>query len=309
MVSSVSINNQPADYNKYTTDRQRAKAEKFVNKDEYQVSRMANKQYNKKYQAGDKNFSRNVNRTINSLPLIAATSGLLMKKGVPASLRTGAYWGIALLSAKAVGAINDKAVKSSPKLKKAEKKNPGLTLLGGFAASLGAMYGANTLFDKAVDSPKAQKTAKNVVRGIKEKAKGIKNPFSETVKEISGKIAGLKSKIKVPDVIKNSAEKIANSHQAKAAAKTVKSVVQRAVKYAPTLVVLGSIGAVVGKTISSANKYSNIKSNIKEAQFNTAKDLMNIYSEENAVLKDDNNNKEFELNTIKSVLAEETADA
>ena len=43
--------------------------------------------------------------------------------------------------------------------------------------------------------------------------------------------------------------------------------------------------SLVAKSVSSANKFGEIKSNIKNAQLETAKGLVNAYSQENEELK------------------------
>ena len=308
MTTGMSVNNQPAQFNNYKTDRQKAKAQKFINASERDVSKMASKQYNKKYKAEDKKFAKNMGMAMNSVPLIAVASGLLSKKGTAASLRQGAEWGLALLAPKTIDKINNKAVKSSPKLKQAEKNHSGLTFLTTITASVGAFLGASALLDKGLKNPKVKDFGENVAKGAKETFKGLKNPVKLSP-EMSKKLNNITSKIKVPEFAKPTIKKLRNSETAGKIAQGTMKLGKKLVKNAPVIAVLGIGAALVGRSVSDAGKYAGIRQNIKNAQLDKARELIGAYSEENNALKEENAEMTAELNELKHTSNDETVDA
>ena len=81
---------------------------------------------------------------------------------------------------------------------------------------------------------------------------------------------------------------VSESSIAKNLASVAKSSGRYIAKNEPALLVFGTMGALVAKGVSEAKKMSAIKSEIKDAQFETAKTLMNTYSSENRALKQEN---------------------
>ena len=287
----TTISNVNQQYNRFETDKQRASAKRFINADDAKLNKMAHNTYNFNERANDKKFSRNVSIAVNSLPLIAVASGLASKKGAAAVIKDGAYWGIALLAPKAINAVNNKLVNVSSKVKNAERKNAGTSYMAQVAASIGAYFGATALFNKVIEKPKVKEFGKNMIGKVSEFAsnakqtiKNMKSPINLSP-EAGAKLAELKAKVKVPEFAKPAIENLKNSETLKTALTTSKNIAKKAIKNAPILTVLGIGAALVAKSVSSANKFGEIKSNIKNAQLETAKGLVNAYSQENEELK------------------------
>lgn len=302
MTRISSMNQQ---YNRFETDTQRESAKKFVNANDKDVSKMASRQYSQKYHNDDKKFSRNISLAINSLPLIAVASGLASKKGAAASIKDGAYWGIALLAPKVINKANHALTKNSSKIENAEKKNSGMSYMTQVAASIGAYFGATALFNKAIEQPKVKEFGKNIINKATDFAKNIKNPIKLSP-EAGAKLAELKNNIKVPEFAKPAIETLKNSETLKTVLNTSKGIAKKAIKNAPVLTVLGIGAALIAKSASSANKFAGIKSDIKNAQLETAKGLVNTYSEENEDLKAEK--EEHLADNIDDTINDNTAD-
>lgn len=270
-------------------DVQRAKAEKFVNASDNTINRLARKNYNKLYREEDKKFDKHVSTTLKTLPFVAVASGLAMGKGKKGALMSGLSWGMALVAPSLVAGAN-KAFVKNPKVAKAEKEHPITALTANVVASIGAYMGLTSLADKVLTTPK------NIEAG-----KAMFGKASDALKVVAEKVAPLAEKVKMPEFAKNAISKVKVPESVKTAVKTaVESPVAKSVgsfakdlgkglvKNAPTLIVLGTMGALIGKGVADARKYSGIKAEIKDAQFNTAKNLVNAYSAENAELKAEN---------------------
>jgi len=284
-----------------STDNRYAHAEKFVNASDKTISRMASRQYNRKYSADDKKFSKRAGFAMNSIPVLAVAAGLAAGKGSAASLKQGVEWGLALLAPKAVDAINNKVVKSSPKIKSAEKHHPAAAFLGEAVASVGAFFGASALMNKAADSPKVAKVGGKIISNMQNKLKPaadkvIKSKFVRN--KVLDAVAGFElAKSYIPDSVKNAAKSVAESPVMNKIGNVTKRITKSALKNAPVLTVAGVGVALIANSLSQANKYSSIKSDIKTAQFNTAKELVNAYSEENKALREENAVKNEALET------------
>ena len=172
------------------------------------------------------------------------------------------------------------------------------------AASIGAYFGATALFNKVIEKPKVKEFGKNMIGKVSEFAsnakqtiKNMKSPINLSP-EAGAKLAELKAK----DLVENNYfshesptlgtpfemlnnNNLKNSETLKTALTTSKNIAKKAIKNAPILTVLGIGAALVAKSVSSANKFGEIKSNIKNAQLETAKGLVNAYSQENEELK------------------------
>lgn len=268
-------------------DIQRAKAEKFVNASDSTINRLARKNYNKLYSEENKKFDKRVVTTLNTLPFIAVASGLAMGKGKKGSLMSGLSWSMALLAPSLVASAN-KAFVKNPKVAEAERKHPVTTLAANVAASVGAFMGLTSLADKALAHPKVAKGLNNLSNNASEAFGALKGQAQTLLKKtkISGAVTGLmmKADMATPKVVKDAL----NSPVAKGVGEFARNLGKGLVKNAPTLVVLGTVGALIGKGMADAKKYSGIKADIKDAQFNTAKNLVNAYSAENKELKVEN---------------------
>lgn len=267
----------------------RAKAEKFVNASDKTVDRLARRNYNKLYREDNKKFDKQVVTTLNTLPFVAVASGLAAGKGKKGALMSGLSWGMALLAPSLVAGAN-KAFVKNPKVAKAEKEHPMATLTASIVTSVGAYMGLTSLADKAMVHPK-----------VAELGNKVAGKAGEAMTAISKKVAPLAEKVKMPEFAKNAISKIkvpkfakkgmeylAKNPVAQEVAGFAKNLGKGIAKNAPTLVVFGTMGAMLANSIASAKKYSGIKAEIKDAQFNTAKNLVNAYSAENAELKAEN---------------------
>lgn len=271
------------------TDIQRAKAEKFVNASDKTINRLARRTYNRMYGEENKKFDKRVGTTLKTLPLVAVASGLAMKQGARGSLLSGLSWGLALAAPALVGAANNSLVKNNPKLEKAERKNPGKTLLANVAASVGAFFGLTSIANGVLANPKVADLGGKVANRAGEvlgKAKGPVQSFLKKTKIADAAIGAsmFASTISFPKPV----AKVLETPAAKTIGSAVKNVGKYVAKNAPTLLAFGTIGAILGKGVSEANKMRAVQSGIKEAQFNTAKALVNSYAAENAELRAEN---------------------
>ncbi len=283
-------------------DVSREKAVKFVNADDKTINRMARMGYNKVYGERNKKFDKRVNTTLNALPAVAVASGLAIGKGMKGSLLSGLSWGLALAAATIVGAINNKAAEASPKLAKAERKHPVATLLTNVAASVGAFFGMTALASKVINNKKvgelAGKAAEKVsptinktIETIGNKGREIikKTKVDETIKNITEKVSK-----KVPESVTKGVKELKSHNIYKQTIAAIKKGGKYIVKNAPSILVFGTLGAVVAKGISDANKKNEIKNGIKETQFQTAKTLVNGLDAENKALKAEKEDAEAE---------------
>lgn len=271
----------------------REKAVKFVNADDKTINRMARLGYNKVYGKENKKFDKRVNTTLNALPAVAVASGLAIGKGMKGSLLSGLSWGLALAAPAMIGAINKAAVNSNPKLAKAEKKHPVATLFTNVAASVGAFFGMTALANKVITNKKVGEMATKIgekvsptvnkaIETISSKGSEIikKTKVDETIKNITEKVSK-----KVPESFTKGVKELKSRNIYKQTTAAIKKGGKYIVKNAPSILVFGTLGALVAKGISDANKMNEIKNGIKEAQFQTAKTLVNGLDAENKALK------------------------
>ena len=270
----------------------RAKAEHFANAGDDKINRLARKSYNKLYKEENKEFDKRVNTTLKTLPLVAVASGLATGKGKKGALLSGLSWGFALIAPSIVGAVNKKAVDNNPKLAKSERKHPLSALAVNVGASLGVFAGLTAVTNKLLSNNKVVDAGKKVFKPVMEGASKLAGKVASssfvnsgiaTVKEVATKTGKA-----IPNSVKNMAKTVSESSIAKNLASVAKSSGKYIAKNAPALLVFGTMGALVAKGVSEAKKMSAIKSEIKDAQFETAKTLMNTYSSENRALKQEN---------------------
>lgn len=292
-------------YQQYGSDYEKSKANNFVNASDRELDRMAARKYRRTHRAEDRAFTRNANLAMKSVPLVAVASSLALKQGGKAALMNGASWALAIAAPAIVSEANAIAIGYSPKLKRFEDKHENLTFAGGLAASVGAFVGGNKVLNKIVEkapkileNPKVKamtdKLAESTAK-FKDSSIGIYNTVKNKVpeklsnlKEVM-KLENIKKKMpefKVPGEITNKLATLKNLETTKTAVAFVKNIGKQAIKHAPLLTVLGIGTAVIAKSINSAKEVSNIKSNLKEAQLNTARNLNLAYAEENKSLKE-----------------------
>lgn len=286
LIVSKIDNNAGISYNQYGTDRQKTRMNKFINKDDADIAKMAVKNYNKKHLAEDKKFAKNVSTTINSVPLLAVASGLALKKGLKPSVMDGVSWGMALLAPAVVSTVNNKLVNKSQKIKKAEEKHPTTAYLTGLAASVGTFFGLDALAKRAMTSPKlgANPKVKSFAKNIESGVKDIYNNVAKNIK-MPKAVKNLADKVKVPEFAKKGIETVKNSNITKGLVNAGKNVGKFALRNAPMLAVLGVFTALVGKTVQQSKEFSKEKTQIKEAQLNSARVLVDAYARENESLK------------------------
>lgn len=268
-----------------------AKAERFVNASDKTINRLVRKGFNQAYGEENKKFDKHVNATLKTLPLVAVASGLATKKGIKGSLVSGLSWGLALVAPTLVAGANKAIVNNSPKMAKEEAKHPVAAAMTNIAASIGAYVGLSALADKALSSPKVINTGKKVL-----------NPVLDAGKKVAEKVA---SKVSTPEFVKTGMSKLGTvaGKVAKAIPTSVKTFTKTAIespaakfktagkhlaKNAPTVLVFATLGAILGKVAADNKKAANMKADIKQAQFDTAKALVNSYSAKNKALRKEN---------------------
>ena len=270
-ISPVTINNSIAQ------DRATAKAIRFVNADDNTVYRLARRNYNIEHGAEDRKSAKKLNVLFKSIPALAVASGLLSGRGVKTSLKHGASWGLALAVPAVVYGADSIASSKSDK-KNHAAMNFGLSILGFFAA--------NDLLNKAAKSEKVNKVFDNVIAKSAEKIQTVKKNIKVPENALN-KFGALKEAVKgkVPEAAKNIVNSAKNSKILNNVASKALSIGKGIVRNAPDVALAVGIVAICAKAVSVSNKISKNKAEIKEAQFNTAKELANRFGEENLALK------------------------
>lgn len=273
-----------------------AKAERFVNASDKSINRLVRKGFNQTYGEENKKFDKHVNATLKALPLVAVASGLATKKGVKGSLMSGLGWGIALATPSLVMGANKAITDHSPKIAKAERKHPIATSMANIAAVVGSYVGLTALADKAIANPKVINAGKKVINPVLNAGKKVaervatKVSTPEFVKTGMSKLGTVAGKVAnaIPASVKTLAKTAIESPMAKTIANASKTAGKHLVKNAPTVLVFATLGAIIGKAAADNKKAANMKADIKQAQFDTAKALVNTYSAENKALRKEN---------------------
>lgn len=259
-------------------ERQRARAEAFVNKSDRDVSKIAARMNSIKHSADNKKFNNRIDNTIKALPLIAVASGLATGRGAKAALKSGTQWGLAVAMPSIVGGANRKFMASE------DGKKKGMSFGSQLVVTLAGFFGANALLNKAAQNPKVNKVADTIIKGVKDTykkvAKEIKLP-----KNISEGATKLAEKVKVPDFAKNAFKTLKNSETLKTVADMGLKAGKKAVKYAPDIALGGAIALTLGAAVKQGMQVSATKKHLKEDQLTTAKGLIESYKEENKDLK------------------------
>lgn len=264
------INSQPAE-----------KAIRFVNADDQTVNRLARRNYNREHRVENERFYRRVNIATKSLPVVAIASGLLSKQGVKSSLKSGASWGLALAAPAIVFGLNKAYAERHP-----ENKNAGLSSGTAMVASIAGFIGANNLLNRVSKNTKVNEIVDKAIKNTKETFGMVKElvKMPKTISESVNKYANL-IKESAPENVAKKLKDVRNSGFAQDSVRVTKNLVKGAVKHAPELIVVGSLGAVIGKAISLSHGLSAEKAKIKNAQLDTARDVIDGLGSENAELK------------------------
>ena len=256
------------------SDRQIAKAQRFINADDKAVTRIAAKNYRKHYGEADKKFGKTMNVITASLPALAFVAGIANKRSVGNSLKVAAEWTAILaagkLAAEGVSALKDK----SKTARKAEKKAPVLTSLAEIGTVFGAAYGALYGVRKAAQNSTVRSVVERGISDVSTKVGGL---------NLAQKAGELYSK--TPEVLQQGISKVLSTNVAQKVLGTGKEVGMAALKSAPTLAVAAIVGGVVAKSVSIAKNFTDEKARIKNAQFETAKTMVNGLVDENKDLK------------------------
>ena len=138
---------------------------------------------------------------------------------------------------------------------------------------------------------KVSPTVNKAIETISSKGSEIikKTKVDETIKNITEKVSK-----KVPESFTKGVKELKSRNIYKQTTAAIKKGGKYIVKNAPSILVFGTLGALVAKGISDANKMNEIKNGIKEAQFQTAKTLVNGLDAENKALKAEKEDAEAE---------------
>jgi len=322
MKMTVSVNNQSGvPYVQYGTDRQKAKATKFVNADNQELNNLAYKITDRKHR--DKKFSINVARAIMATPVIAGVAAAITTKGkVSAKTLAGTKSfvknAVELAVPVAVLSAHNKMVANSPKTQKAEAKHPLLTLTGLVGVATGAVMATDMAMAKI--SPKAAQKLKSIGKTIKlDKLASKMDAAPTAIKTTMGKLAdkislpkgvkerlsSLTSKIKMPQILKDGYKKIAELNVTQNVAKGMKNAGKAMLKN-PVTTTFGVIGAVlIGNAVKNTLELTATKNKLKDAQMKTATNLINAYAAENESLKAANAKAADSLEKANVIVAED----
>lgn len=262
-----------------TTDRQRARAAEFVNRSDSEISRMASRNYSISNRENDKKFVKNLKTTIYALPFAAVASDLVLKKGLKPSIKNGAYWGMAVAAPAIVSGISKAITKPNDYGRKEDRLSFGSHL----ALTLGTYFAGSVALDKLSRNKSVNKVVDAVIDGAKDTADKIKKEV-KIPEAVSSKFAKIKD-IKIPKFAKPFTDKIAKSNLLKNVGEKTLSFGKKVLNHAPGIMAFGMLGAIIGHGIKQGSEISANKNAIKNAQLETARNLINSYQEENKVLK------------------------
>lgn len=328
MLFSVVNNQGSVPYTQYGTDKQKARAAKFVKSNDTELTNLAidissRKQNNRK-------FEKNITRTIAALPVIAGVAAMVRTKGKVtakslAGVKNALGIGAAMFGIGAVVNANRSIVQTNPKVAKTERKHPFLTLAGLSTVATGVLSGASVLLDKV--SPKVKESVTKIAKrnGLDKPLKNIANAMDnapaaiktmaskvaekvslpKNVKENISKIAG---KVKMPQFLKDGYSKIANAENTK---KTIemakgfgKAVGKAALKNPVTATILAVVALSAAHSIKQGMEVKHAKARLKNEQLRTANGLINAYAAENDSLKTANAKAADALEKSNNVIAE-----
>ena len=330
MLFSVVNNQGSVPYTQYGTDKQKARAAKFVKSNDAELTHLANRITNRK--DSNRKFNNNVARTITALPLIAGAAAMIATKGkvstkTIAGAKKALTIGAAMVGIGTIFGINRAITNKSPKVANTERKHPLLTLVGLSAIASGALTGASAILGKV--SPKVTESITKIAKrngisrlvnkafikmnkapeAIKTMASNVASKISlpNNVKENISKIAG---KVKMPQILKDGYGKIANAENTKKAIEMAKGFGKAIGKFAvknPITATLFTLSALaVAHGVKQGLEANKTKNQLKDAQLKTANGLINAYAAENDSLKTANAKAADALEKSNNVIAEDT---
>lgn len=329
MLFSVVNNQGSVPYTQYGTDKQKARATKFVKSNDAELTHLANRITNRK--DSNRKFNNNVARTITALPLIAGAAAMIATKGkvstkTIAGAKKALTIGAAMVGIGTIFNANRAIANKSPKVANTERKHPLLTLVGLSAIASGALTGASAILGKV--SPKVTESITKIARrngisrlvnkafikmnkapeAIKTMASNVASKISlpNNVKENISKIAG---KVKMPQILKDGYGKIANAENTKKTIEMAKGFGKTIGKFAvknPITATLFTLGALaVAHGVKQGIEANKTKNQLKDAQLKTANGLINAYAAENDSLKTANAKAADALEKSNNVIAED----
>lgn len=329
MLFSVVNNQGSVPYTQYGTDKQKARATKFVKSNDAELTHLANRITNRK--DSNRKFNNNVARTITALPLIAGAAAMIATKGkvstkTIAGAKKALTIGAAMVGIGTIFGANRAIANKSPKVANTERKHPLLTLVGLSAIASGALTGASAILGKV--SPKVTESITKIARrngisrlvnkafikmnkapeAIKTMASNVASKISlpNNVKENISKIAG---KVKMPQILKDGYGKIANAENTKKTIEMAKGFGKTIGKFAvknPITATLFTLSALaVAHGVKQGIEANKTKNQLKDAQLKTANGLINAYAAENDSLKTANAKAADALEKSNNVIAED----
>lgn len=330
MLFSVVNNQGSVPYTQYGTDKQKARATKFVKSNDAELTHLANRINNRK--DSNRKFNNNVARTITALPLIAGAAAMIATKGkvstkTIAGAKKALTIGAAMVGIGTIFGANRAIANKSPKVANTERKHPLLTLVGLSAIASGALTGASAILGKV--SPKVKesvtkiakrngldKPLKNIANAMDNAPAGIKTMASKVAEKVSlpknvreniSKIAG---KVKMPQFLKEGYGKIANAENTKKAMEMAKgfgkTIGKAALKNPVTATILAVVAISAAHSVKQGMEVKHTKERLKNEQLRTANGLINAYAAENDSLKTANAKAAEALEKSNNVIAEDT---
>lgn len=330
MLFSVVNNQGSVPYTQYGTDKQKARATKFVKSNDAELTHLANRINNRK--DSNRKFNNNVARTITALPLIAGAAAMIATKGkvstkTIAGAKKALTIGAAMVGIGTIFGANRAIANKSPKVANTERKHPLLTLVGLSAIASGALTGASAILGKV--SPKVKesvtkiakkhgldKPLKNIANAMNKAPEAIRTMASNVASKISlpnnvkENISKIASKVKMPQILKDGYGKIANAENTK---KTIemakgfgKTIGKAALKNPVTATILAVVAISAAHSVKQGMEVKHTKERLKNEQLRTANGLINAYAAENDSLKTANAKAADALEKSNNVIAEDT---
>lgn len=325
MKMTVSVNNESGlPYLQYGTDKQKAKAAKFANANNKELTNLAYNITDRKH--SDNKFGKNVAKAVIAVPIVGAAVVAAASKG-KVSARTLAGGKSFIKTAGAMGITlgvlnaNNEIAAKRPKVRKAENKHPILTLAGLSAIATGVVAGAATMANKfsPAISEKLVKLGKKVkldkvaakMDAVPEAIKGLATKVSEKIalpKGVKENLSKISSKIKMPQFLKDGYANIAKLETTQTAAKAMKSAGKAMMKN-PVTTAFALIGtAIVAHAAKKSIEVSHTKAKLKDAQLKTANNLVTAYAAENESLKMANAKAADSLEKANNAIAEDKSE-
>lgn len=270
-------------YSQLATDRQKERAREFVNRSDRDVTSMAVRSYNITHHNQNKKITDRVGLAIKSLPVVALASGLMLKKGIKPSLKQSALWGVAI----AMPAIVTKTAKALSQPDENGKKRCNMSMGSHILCTLAGYIGASAILEKLSKSQKVNSIADTMIDGAKNTYNNLRSEINMP-KGLSEKISNIKDSVKSNNYYKEASKFIKESNVCQAAYSTTKKVGKKVIEHAPGLVAIGALLGILAPAVKQGIEISSTKSKIKNAQLNTARDLIDAYAEENEALKSQN---------------------